>query len=818
LRALKKASFLYDYDIRTGDIVQDETASVLLKRLLDSSILQSCSSVFDAFDESLMFQERNEHVVSLQQNFKGVFHNISSILDCVQCQQCKLHGKMAMLGYGAALKVLFMKSPGAEALERNEIVALINTVAKYSESIREVRELTQLYWSHEQADWPFPGNDVQPEEGAASPSPSDVREIVSVEAVDIAVGLAASLGRQGLIDFEQEKELVEKALQRDPDLLILARHYASDADKFLALAGLVPSGVDGLPDVIVVGTGLAGLSAALNVLDRGGSVVMVEKEHLVGGNSNKASSGINAYCSEDGPDALDVFRNDTIRSAGSSARLDLIETLVSRSADAVEWLKSRAGVDLSLLAQLGGHSSKRTHRPSNGMAGAEIIYGIQKAVRAYEKSGSLTLMVDTKVTELLTDDTGRVTGVRYQSAIDPDSLPMDLHAENVVLATGGFASDRSAGSFLGEYRPELLKLPTTAGAFSTGDGVKLATALGAGMVDMDKVQIHPTGWVNPSDPENGSKMLAAELMRGVGGILLNKAGVRFCNELGTRAYVTDQMLAHNAKYNATREWDPDAPPESFSLILSSSAASDGQKHVDLYSHKGLMTRLEGVAALADWMGLPKSTVAMSLQKYQQVADTGLDEFSKTSFRGVPQKDLETEVFYAGTVTPVLHYCMGGITIDNEGNVLGTDGDLIPGLHAVGEVTGGVHGANRLGGNSLLECTVYGTLVGQKLPVKPRRASTLTNAEPAQSSKEIKLRAVPHAELEQHSTADDCWVAIHGLVYDLTEFADEHPGGAQSVHDLAGTDGTQAFAAVHRQDMLEEFEDDIMGTLLSVSIG
>ena len=801
LRALRKASpVLYNYDIRTGDIVQDETAAVLLRRLLDSAILQSCSSVFDAFDENLMFHESNKDAVSLQQNFKGVFHNISSILDCVQCQQCKLHGKMAMLGYGAALKVLFMKSPTVESLDRNEVVALINTIAKFSESIKDVRDLTDMYLSRLQ---PF----IEPFASGES--------ILSVEAVDRTVGLVASLGKKGKLNFEEEKELVSRALERNADLLILARHYASDEDKFLTLAGVSTSATS-KPDAIVVGSGLAGLTVALNILDRGGSVVVIEKEHLLGGNSNKASSGINACCFDDGSDSLEVFKNDTIRSAGASAQLDLIETLVSRSAKAVDWLRTRVGVDLSLKAQLGGHSSKRTHRPSNGMAGAEIIYGMQKAVREYEKTGQLTLLVDTMVTQLLTDESGRVIGVRHQSSVDAEAPTTDLLADNVVLATGGFASDRSDGSFLGEYRPELLKMPTTAGAFSTGDGVRLATALGAGTVDMDKVQVHPTGWVDPADPENTSKILAAELMRGVGGILINRNGERFCNELGTRAYVTDRMLSHNKIYNATGKWDVEAPLESFFLVLSSSAAEDGKKHVDLYSHKGLLNRLEGVSALAEWMGLPEATVVATLRQYQKDASAGVDTYGKVSFRGLPQLDLESEVFYAGIVTPVLHYCMGGITIDKEGNVLNAEGNAIPGLHAAGEVSGGVHGSNRLGGNSLLECTVYGTIVGQKIPVKARRIHVHHADDSKTGPRTQRLRSVSLAELEEHNTPDDCWVAIHGVVYDLTDFAEEHPAGARSIHDLAGKDGTQAFAAVHSKDMLDEFEEERIGKLIAVS--
>ena len=660
LRALRKASpFLYDYEIRTGDILEDETATVLLHRLLDSGILKSCSNIFSAFDESTMFKESNQDVVSLQQNFKGVFHNVSSILDCVQCQQCKLHGKMAMLGYGTALKILFIKPENLE-LERNEIVALINTIAKLSESIRHVRELTDLFMEQEEATRSL----AHASERVLTATEAFGNDPVSLQLVDMAVGLASSLGKNGLIAFDREVELVELALSRNPDLLILVKYYSDDQEKFLQVSqSLGTFGIiDIQPDAIVIGSGLAGLTACLNILDRGGSVILIEKEHSLGGNSNKASSGINAYDPSDDVDhdALEVFYNDTLRSAGSSAQPKLIETLVAGSAAAVAWLKSRVGVDLSLKSQLGGHSEKRTHRPSNGMAGAEIIYGIQKAVRAYEKTGEIQILVDTRVTRLVTDKNDRVIGVEYADA-DKGSTHKQILAPNVILATGGFAADRSKGSFLEHYRPELLQMSTTAGNFSTGDGINLASSLGASTIDMDKVQIHPTGWVDPADPENTSKVLAAELMRGVGGLLLNATGERFCNELGTRAYVTDQMLSHNPVYATTREWDPESQVPVFSLVLSSSAAEDGKKHVDLYSHKGLMTRLEGVGELARWLGVPKSSVVATLQQYQSVAQKGVDTYGKTAFRGAPGKKLESEVFYAGKVTPVLHYCMGGIS-------------------------------------------------------------------------------------------------------------------------------------------------------------
>lgn len=179
------------------------------------------------------------------------------------------------------------------------------------------------------------------------------------------------------------------------------------------------------------------------------------------------------------------------------------------------------------------------------------------------------------------------------------------------------------------------------------------------------------------------------------------------------------------------------------------------------------------------------------------------------------EDLSKEVFYVGIVTPVLHYCMGGVKIDSEGNVLREDGTIIAGLHAAGEVTGGVHGNNRLGGNSLLECTVFGTIVGQKVPVKNRASRSAITA-PQANKKETpnELPIITMGELAKHNSEEDLWVALHGIVYDFTEFAHEHPSGFQSIFDLAGTDGTDAFDAVHNEGMLEDFEEDKKGILQS----
>lgn len=655
LRALKKASpFLYNFEIKTGDILDDEMAAILLKRLLDSTILRSCHDVFTAFDENLMFKEQST-AMSLQESFKGVFHNVSSILDCVQCQQCKLHGKMAMLGYGTALKILFLPENRIDerSLSRNEIVAFLNTIAKMSESVREVRELTHLYWStHTRLEKSVDGLPTTVGSGSGATIRSSAG-IDGVDVLDIAVGAVSSLANQGLIDESSEAKLIQQAFQRHPELMVLSKHYGNDLRKFLNFLPNIDnqivvstSGLDKSdPDAIVVGSGLAGLAAALNILDRGGRVVVIEKEHRMGGNSNKASSGINACCPQNSTygDDLDTFKKDTIRSAGNSARSHLIETLVENSEAAVQWLKDRVGVDLSILAQLGGHGHKRTHRPSSGMVGAEVIYNIQRAVKQYETSGMVKIYIDTRVTQLLTHDDGAVVGVDVVTMTkDGANKTMSLTAPNIILATGGFASDRSSGSYLEQYRPELMKMPATAGEFSTGDGITLGTSVGAGLVDMEKVQVHPTGWVDPKDPTNPGKILAGELMRGVGGILINSSGKRFCNELGTRAYVTDKMFGHDSGYEQSKKWNVSSEVPTFSLVLSSSAAAGAKKHVDHYLNKGLLFKLEGITDLAKWMDLPIPVVKATLQEYQQDAKIGSDEWGKTSFSSIPQDNLSKD--------------------------------------------------------------------------------------------------------------------------------------------------------------------------------
>lgn len=576
-----------------------------------------------------------------------------------------------------------------------------------------------------------------------------------------------------------------------------------------------------MADAIIVGSGLAGLTTALTVLDRGGTVLILEKEAILGGNSNKASSGINACCLKNesvnnkNDDTLDLFKNDTLRSAGNSEKyLERIKTLVQNSASAVTWLHNRVGVDLSSIVQLGGHSRKRTHRPNVGFVGAEIMNALTNAIAIYETKGQAHVMIETRATRVLKDASGHVRGVEVFSI--SDSKFQQLRADQVVLATGGFAADRSHGSLLEQYRPELLHMAATAGSFSTGDGVRLAQRIGAGTIDMEKVQIHPTGFVDPTDVNNGNKVLAAELLRGVGGIMLDKQGKRFCNELGTRAYIADKMLKHegSVRNSTLRNGVEDTP--TFYLVLSAEAASQAKAHVDMYIRKGLMKRVVGLVALSSTLNVDYEVLHQSLKDYlEESSHQGPDTFGKTVFNNAPT-DLDNGHFFIGVVTPVLHYCMGGVSVNVEGEVLDMHSGKIPGLLAAGEVTGGLHGENRLGGNSLLECVVYGSIVGRQLQIYGYgiRGSILD----ANNETSRPLQKIFSADdVSRHSREGDCFVILHGNVYDLSGFASRHPGGKSSVLSLCGSDGTSIFSGVHGKNILSGIERHRLGIISAAEI-
>lgn len=471
------------------------------------------------------------------------------------------------------------------------------------------------------------------------------------------------------------------------------------------------------PQTIIIGTGLAGLTTTSTLLTHHIPVLLLDRAPKPGGNSIKASSGINAAPTryQHDPDSITTFQHDTILSAGvpytsargveRTRREKLIDTLTTKSADALYWLTDDIGVDLSRVARLGGHSVSRTHRGSGkGTPGYDIIKGLLGRV---SEDKNCRMEVGRRVTRILREEGGggRVVGVEYTVQDNNEGGGNQTKTETaygpVVVASGGFAGD--ARGLLAQYRPDLEGIPSTN---EQREGTQpLLQEIGAAVVDMEQVQVHPTGFVGGGEEEAEAmvKILAAEALRGEGGILVLGDGRRFVNELETREKVTGEVMGRAERLpTKARQWD-------VKLVLDEGAAAALQSHLGFYMWKGLIKKTT-VGELGEM-----SALEGTLRDYADVvAGKKQDEFGRQSFGNWTLREIKPEsVVYVGKVTPVVHFTMGGVVINERSQVLDGQGQPIPGLWAAGEITGGLHGQNRLGGSSLLECAVFGRIAGEE---------------------------------------------------------------------------------------------------------
>lgn len=452
---------------------------------------------------------------------------------------------------------------------------------------------------------------------------------------------------------------------------------------------------------IVVGSGLAGLSAASALLSHNVPVVLLDRAPKPGGNSIKASSGISGAPTRfqlNTDDSSDLFASDTIKSAGLAfANKEekiwmepLIRELTKGSAGAIDWLVQEIGVDLSRTVRLGGHSRARTHRGAGKLPPGFVI--VSALLKSLQQSPNFELRGNSSVVKISQAEDGSVCGVEYENS---EGVSRKLEGL-VVFAPGGFAGD--AEGMLKRYRPDLESFPSTNDPRSGAH--KLLTDIGAQLVDMEHIQIHPTGFIDPASKDSKLKFLAAEALRGEGGILLDKDGQRFVNELATRLEVTQAIMSLESSTGSVKQWE-------IQIVLDQCSYEAAQGHVDFYILKGLMRRVH-FAELS-------TAVRATLQDYSKVVSgASIDAFDRTAFGhwSTTASVGGNDMFYIGEVTPVIHFTMGGVRIDADARVLDHQCKPIEGVWAAGEITGGIHGENRLGGNSLLECVVFGRKAGE----------------------------------------------------------------------------------------------------------
>jgi len=482
-------------------------------------------------------------------------------------------------------------------------------------------------------------------------------------------------------------------------------------------------------DVVVVGAGGAGMTAAITAAAEGKSVVILESQSMVGGNSVRATGGMNAgktvYQDENefgesagvektlktaaekyadnetitalaktvseqwaayqaNPtgyfDSVELMELDTMIGGKGINDPELVETLCANSADAIDWLDEH-GITLHNVSSFGGASVKRIHRPVNAEGKTVSVgsYMIPLLQENCEKAG-VKMMLDTTATEILTDATGAAVGVKATGA---SGETVTVNAKAVVLATGGFGANLD---MVVKYKPELKGFMTTNAPGIQGQGIEMAQAIGAATVDMDQIQIHPT-------VEANTAALITEGLRGDGAILINEEGQRFIDEVGTRDVVSAAEIAQTGSY---------------SWLVVDQAMADASSVIQGYIKKGYTVTGATYEELGKAMGVDAAAFAETMEKWNGYVEAKNDpDFGRTSFAN----PLNTAPYYAVKVTAGVHHTMGGLKINANTEVLNEKGEVIPGLFAAGEVTGGVHGANRLGGNAVADFTVFGRIAG-----------------------------------------------------------------------------------------------------------
>ena len=451
--------------------------------------------------------------------------------------------------------------------------------------------------------------------------------------------------------------------------------------------------------VIVVGGGLSGLSTVHTILQAGGQVILVDKSDSVSPpkcNSSLTISGINGCCSslqksQRVDDSVDTFISDIAKNGPKKS--ELLQLLCANSGDSVDWLMTRFGLPF-VLSRSGGHTKARTHQTRDKCTGRAVVTAMaKKAVDVSLSDPSrLTIITNATCSKLVTNDTNQVVGIEYEKEGAISRLE-----GCVVLCTGGFGADfNTPSSSIARYRPDLLKLSTACNlATTTGDGIALGEQVGARLVDMMYVQLNPTGLVDPTNVGSRFKPLASEALRGDGGIIVDKHGHRFVNELSKRDYLSAELVKNS-----------NGP---FRIILNSRMSGHVQSHIDEYLKKNTMKRYESAAELADDMNIPSETLLKTFNEYNQAALEKKDQFGKAHFRNCPFE--MADVFHVAIIEPVIQYCVGGLLITNKAEVMGRDGKVISGLFAAGEVTGGIHSNVPLTGNDLLDCIVFGRIAG-----------------------------------------------------------------------------------------------------------
>ena len=433
-------------------------------------------------------------------------------------------------------------------------------------------------------------------------------------------------------------------------------------------------------DIVIIGAGGAGLCASIEAKQKGvKNVILLEKMGVVGGNTTSATGGLNAaetrFQKELGiEDSKESFYSDTMKGGYNLNDSDLVHEMVNKAPETVDWLVS-IGVDLTDVGKMAGSTNKRTHRPQGGAAvGAHMIPVLESAA----KTLGVDLRKNSKVIDIISDN-GSAAGVVVQK----DNQTYTIKAKAVIIATGGFGAN---SKMVESYVPSLVGFGTTNHKGATGDAFAWIEKFDGQLTQMDQIQTHPT-----VVPSNG--VMITEAVRGNGAIMVNREGKRFGTEMATRDVMSANVLAQTGKT---------------AYLVFDTSVRKSLKAIEGYIKKGLLTEGQTPDELGEKLDMPTGSLAATISNYNTYVINGSDpEFGRKASE-MPRA-LSEGPYFAVEVGPAIHHTMGGIKINTQAEVLNSKNQVIPGLYAAGEVTGGVHGGNRLGGNAVADICVFGKI-------------------------------------------------------------------------------------------------------------
>ena len=446
-------------------------------------------------------------------------------------------------------------------------------------------------------------------------------------------------------------------------------------------------------DVVVIGAGGAGFSAAIEAKNAGANVVLLEKMPAVGGNSLISGAEMNAARNWVQPklgildDSAERHAADTFKGGDKKGDMKVINVMTANALDAAKWCRDYLGVRFEddNLFFFGGHSRKRALIPV-GHTGTEFIAKFQ----AKADELGIPVITDMKAEELIKDKTGRVVGVKATS----HGATYTFNAKGgVVLATGGFGANKA---MVKKYNPKIdERFKTTDAPGTTGEALYMAKRAGAQLVNMGYIQTYPI-----CDPISGVIELIAD-SRFDGAIMLNQEGKRFVEELERRDVLSEAILKQTGNYCWVL-WNDN-------IGKISNTVKEHPTEYEAFTKQGIMATCPDLKCIADFTKMPLKQLESTVKRVSSMAGKGNDK--DFHHRG-GLMDMSEGQYYVIKAVPSTHHTMGGVRINEKAQALTAKGQVIPGLWAAGEVTGVTHGTNRLGGNAYTDIIVFGRIAGE----------------------------------------------------------------------------------------------------------